>query len=69
MTRTGDHKMTTSHLVGLSSETKRHPRAVLRLMAYAMKHGHEVRLDNAESPSNQNAFWYLIITNNKGGTA
>jgi hypothetical protein len=29
-----------------------------------MKHGHEVRLDNASSPSNQNAFWYLIITTN-----
>jgi hypothetical protein len=54
----------TIHLVGPRSETKRHARAVLRLMAYAMKHGHEVRLDNASFPGNQNAFWYLVITPN-----
>jgi hypothetical protein len=54
----------TAHIVGLESESERHPRAVLRLMAYATEKGHGVRLTQASAESNQNSFWYLVITPN-----
>lgn len=54
----------TAHIVGHRSESERHPRAVLRLMAYATAKGHEVRLTQAAAASNRSSLWYLTITPN-----